>query len=714
MKRMKKFLLMLMVCMLTMMSFGMRTEAASQKTFTVVYKANGGTGSMTSTKVRYGVAVNLRKNSFKRTGYTFAGWKAYRTSDKKWRTKENGWQTKATIEKKGYSLFVYKDAAAVSKTTSVNKDTVTMYAVWKKNTYTVAYKAAGGTGSMASTKVTYGGAVSLRKNSFKRTGYTFTGWNAYRASDKKWRTKENGWQTKATIEKKGYSLFVYKDAAAVSKTTSVNKDTITMYAVWKKNTYTVVYNASDGTGSMASTKVTYGVTVSLRKNAFKRTGYTFTGWNAYRASDKKWRTKENGWQTEATIDRKGYSLFVYKDASAVSKTTSVNKDTVTMYAVWKNNEYMVMYDAGVGNAVGGMELTGMHYGQDGELNNIAFEYPGYVFAGWNAYRKSDQKWYTEEAGWQTKTAVDQNGYTLYVYENAQKVLNLTSCGGDTIIMYATWVSESSRSMISINHRGYNTIAPENTLSAFRLSAEKGFHYVETDISFTSDHEAVLLHDSTIDRTSDGTGKISEMTLEEVRQYDFGSWKSDAYAGEQIPVFEEFIQLCSELHLMPYIEIKSTAVCSREDVEKMVDTVRAYGMRKRVTWISFSDKYLSYVRDYDPDARLGYTVHGINQSVIDKTLLLKTTTNEVFINADYGALKNQDGGVNRSVFLCRKNGIPLEIWTICSTETICSLNPYITGVTSNSLNANSILQITLPKEPEMEEIINIEEEIVDIE
>lgn len=107
---------------------------------------------------------------------------------------------------------------------------------------------------------------------------------------------------------------------------------------------------------------------------------------------------------------------------------------------------------------------------------------------------------------------------------------------------------------AVNHRGYCTEAPENTLSAFRLSKKMGFRYVECDVSFTSDTVPVLLHDSTVDRTSNGSGNISAMTLEQVKALDFGSWKSAEYAGEKIPTFEEFMLLCKQIGLHPYIEI----------------------------------------------------------------------------------------------------------------------------------------------------------------
>lgn len=680
MERMRKFLILLMLCAVTFTCFESKTMAASEKTFTVEYDSNGGKGSMKSTKVTYGKSTKLRSNQFKRTGYTFAGWNAYRASDKKWRTKEEGWQTEKTIKKKGYTLAVYKNGASISKTTSVNKDTITMYAVWKNNTFMVEYDANGGKGSMKSTKVTYGKSAKLRNNQFKRTGYTFQGWNAYRESDEKWRTEEDGWQTKKEIKKKGYHLAVYKNQASVSKTTSVNKDTITMSAVWKLNTFTVEYDANGGTGSMDSTKVTYGKSTKLRSNQFKRTGYMFQGWNAYRKSDGTWRTEEDGWQTQDVIDEEGYTLTVYKNGVSVSKTTSVNKDTIIMHAMWKNNEYTISYSANGGS--GSMESTQALYGEEIKLRENEFTLSGYGFDGWNACRESDHKWRTKENGWQTKEKIEENGYELYVYYNEESVSKTTSIDGDIVDMYATW---RKWNMISINHRGYAE-APENTLSAYRLSKKKGFTYVEADVAFTRDHVAVLLHDTTVDRTSNGTGKISEMTFEEARKLDFGSWKSSEYEGEQIPSFEEFIRLCRQLRLRPYIEIKTSDICTKEDLESMVDLVASCRMEDNVTWISFSAQYLQYIKEYNPSARLGYVVSKVNESAIDTVLSLKTDSNHVFVNASYGKLT--ESGIQ----LCKQNELKLEVWTIDNEDTIRKINPYITGITSNRLNANDILGV----------------------
>ena len=110
----------------------------------------------------------------------------------------------------------------------------------------------------------------------------------------------------------------------------------------------------------------------------------------------------------------------------------------------------------------------------------------------------------------------------------------------------------------INHRGYSAHAPENTLTAYKQSHKMGYKYVECDVDFTLDGIPVLIHDSTVDRTSNvKTGEnIREITFEKARSYDFGypDKFGDEFKGVKIPSFSEFISLCVELDLQPYIEI----------------------------------------------------------------------------------------------------------------------------------------------------------------
>ena len=239
-------------------------------------------------------------------------------------------------------------------------------------------------------------------------------------------------------------------------------------------------------------------------------------------------------------------------------------------------------------------------------------------------------------------------------------------------------ANSGRKINSINHRGY-VDAPENTLSAFRLSAKMGFSMVECDVSFTKDSVPVLLHDKTVNRTSNGKGSIRELTFEQVRQYDFGSWTGKEYAGELIPSFSEFLTLCAELSLYPYVEVKGGA--TESEVAILAQLVQEADLD--VTWISFEYEILSQLVEIFPNGRFGYLVHFVTDAVLEQIATLTTPDNEVFADCYYLTLS--DWQLQR----CKDNAVPVEVWTLNNKKRIAQLDPYVSGVTSDSFNAESI-------------------------
>lgn len=292
------------------------------------------------------------------------------------------------------------------------------------------------------------------------------------------------------------------------------------------------------------------------------------------------------------------------------------------------------------------------------------------------------------SSWMSETIIPANRYfTLYFSgDSANAIMQLSDLECYTLQEYSEPSSSGSGvyandNINSVAHMGYSLEAPENTLSAYKLAHDKGFKYVECDVSFTSDNIGVLLHDSTIDRTSNGSGKISEMTFEEVRRYDFGSWMGNKYTGEQIPSFEEFIRLCRNLGLHPYIEIKYGA--NQSQVESLVQTVNKNGMKGKVTYISFETSLLSYVHNADPAARLGYVVNNVTSETITAALNLRSD-NDVFIDCNY-ANANDD-----AVSLCISSGFPMEVWTVDDESIIKNMNPYVSGFTSNYIHSGSLL------------------------
>ena len=141
------------------------------KVFFVKYNAQGGRGSMPESIVEYGVKQKLRKNTFTRSGYIFKGWNVYNNGQKKWyctNGKKSGWYTKGK-QPSGYRLAVWKDQTSVSKTTSKDKETVTMYAVWGKAAGSVTYgnwttkKPSAGANTTIETKTQYRYATCGKK-----------------------------------------------------------------------------------------------------------------------------------------------------------------------------------------------------------------------------------------------------------------------------------------------------------------------------------------------------------------------------------------------------------------------------------------------------------------------------------------------------------------------------------------------------------------------
>lgn len=233
----------------------------------------------------------------------------------------------------------------------------------------------------------------------------------------------------------------------------------------------------------------------------------------------------------------------------------------------------------------------------------------------------------------------------------------------------------------IAHRGFSWRAPENTLPAYQLAYEKGFRFVECDLGFTSDKVPVLLHDYTLDRTSNGTGNISDISFDDVRKLDFGSWMSSSFAGTKIPSFYEFIDLCKRLSLHPYIEVKETQ--TNEELDELIRIVNKFGMKEYVTFISFGYSQLTHIKSKLPTTRLGYVVQEINSEIVERTKALKTGLNDVFIDT----FSYTDESMELAIY----DSIPVEIWVANDEDKIQTLHPYVSGVTSDNLLASEVLK-----------------------
>ena len=313
--------------------------------YTVAFNSNTGYGNMNVQSFTYDTAKALTANTFTKTGYTFAGWNT-------------------TADGTGTS---YADGASVKNLSSTEGASVTLYAQWKANSYTVSFDSNGGSGTMADETFAYDTAKALTANTFTKTGYTFAGWNS-------------------TADGKGTS---YADGVSVKNLAVTDGAEITLYAQWKANTYTVSFNANGGTGTMNDETFTYDQSNALTSNEFTRTGYTFAGWAASADGEK-----------------------AYSDRQSVKNIAS--SGTATLYAVWTANTYSVAFNPNGG--AGYMANETFTYDVSKNLSSNAYVKTGYTFLGWSTDKSA----------------------TSAQYQDKASVSNLTSQNGGTVTLYAVW------------------------------------------------------------------------------------------------------------------------------------------------------------------------------------------------------------------------------------------------------------------------------------
>jgi len=148
-------------------------------------------------------------------------------------------------------------------------------------------------------------------------------------------------------------------------------------------------------------------------------------------------------------------------------------------------------------------------------------------------------------------------------------------------------------VLVLGHRGYSAKYPENTILAFKKAIEAGADGIELDVWLTKDGEVVVIHDETVDRTSNGSGRVKEMTLEELKELDFGN-------GERIPTLEEVFEAVPEDSVVN-VEIK--------DVDAVEKTAEIIGRNnpERVIVSSFLIDALREYRKLDSETKLGILI-----------------------------------------------------------------------------------------------------------
>ena len=205
--------------------------------------------------------------------------------------------------------------------------------------------------------------------------------------------------------------------------------------------------------------------------------------------------------------------------------------------------------------------------------------------------------------------------------------------------------------ITYAHRGASEYYPENTLSSFYAGVEMGANGIENDIQRTKDGVLVVFHDDTIDRVTDGSGKVADYTYRELLKFTVKNEKYNRF--DKIMTFEEFLKYFSWRDLTLAIELKQLGIA-----KEVIDMIDDYGARDKCIITSFKYDELVAAREYDKDFRLGYLYSGATDS--DRIEKLKA------INATQACPKAASLTPDE-LKLIHQNGFECRAWGIVNTE-----------------------------------------------
>ncbi len=188
--------------------------------------------------------------------------------------------------------------------------------------------------------------------------------------------------------------------------------------------------------------------------------------------------------------------------------------------------------------------------------------------------------------------------------------------------------------MNIAHRGFSGVQPENTLAAFKAAIEVGIKFIECDVRFTKDRHIVVIHDRTVDRTTNGSGLVSDFSLAELKQLDAGSWFSEDSTGERIPTLQETLSTVAGSAKL-VVEIKDS-VYFPPIVEDVVDLVKSGGFVETVNISAFHWDVLTTVKELEPNLKTSALIMYQSESSeefeeVDGALVKVYTDTEELIN-----------------------------------------------------------------------------------
>ncbi|BBW96519.1 glycerophosphodiester phosphodiesterase [Geobacillus icigianus] len=197
-------------------------------------------------------------------------------------------------------------------------------------------------------------------------------------------------------------------------------------------------------------------------------------------------------------------------------------------------------------------------------------------------------------------------------------------------------------MIIYAHRGLSGCYPENTMIAFQKAYECGARALELDIQITKDEKIVVIHDEKIDRTTNGKGFVKDFTVDEIKDFDAGSWFDHLYKDEKIPTLEEVLQWLSNIEgrMLVNIELKNKEFSQRKFLRELINVIKKYDSpNHHIIFSSFIFENLIELRNLDKEVSLALLIEWNNNYSVKEIMRLSKIVNAKYVHTDIRFLQS---------------------------------------------------------------------------
>ncbi len=207
------------------------------------------------------------------------------------------------------------------------------------------------------------------------------------------------------------------------------------------------------------------------------------------------------------------------------------------------------------------------------------------------------------------------------------------------------------------HRGASGEFPENTMIAFQEAINQKVAGIELDVHLSKDGYAIICHDETLNRTTNGTGFIKDKNLFELKQLDAGSWFDKKFKGIKLPLLDEFLELAKKTNITINIEIKLGSIFYPGIEEKVLELIEKSGVKENVIISSFDHMALLKIKELDNSVKTGVLY---SQPVITIEELLRLTKADA-LHPNYLYVTKETTAIAKEL------NVPIHTYTVDNTE-----------------------------------------------